>query len=73
MLNGNHNTMCRFGDLQVDKDNLKIVQGFIARLYKAALKAGELRRVSIVASSLEVPALEARFSSLQQGEQSHVA
>jgi hypothetical protein len=68
MLNGNHNTICRFGKCQVDEDNLKIVQGTIARLYETALKAGELKRVSIITLSSEVPTLEARFSNLRRGE-----
>lgn len=72
MLNGDHHTICRFGELQVDKDNLKIVQSFIATLYERALEAGKSRPVLNVASSFNVPTLEARFSSLRQEERSHV-
>lgn len=66
MLNGNHNTICRFGKSQTDEDNLKAVQGSIAKLYKAALSAGELRRVLSITSGVEAYNLETRLSSLRQ-------
>jgi hypothetical protein len=58
VLNGDHNGICRFGSSQADEDNLKIVQGNISDLYKAALKAGELGQFSKEAPSKAVGLLE---------------
>ena len=42
MLVGDHSTICKIGNSEDDKDNLKKVKGNILILYDAAMRAGEL-------------------------------
>lgn len=44
-LNADHNNICRFGDSELDQDNLELVHSNIKDLYKQAVISGELRSI----------------------------
>lgn len=61
-LNADHSSVCKFGPVQEDQDNLELVQGNILDVFEKALKTSECSAMPSVMPVTKMEAAEDRVA-----------
>lgn len=64
-LNADHRSICKFGNKQKDRDNLKLVNVNITELYKEAIRQRERGELIALSAVNNDETLQSRFAGLR--------